>query len=178
MREKVVRQVMVKYFESKGVKAIQQTGAGPDLLIDGKAVEVKGTKLDYARMLKQLSDYALKYSDLALALPYDCFTLDRAVRLSITSSLIETARDIRLRVYLVAPDRTKEDSFYIREIKAAEFISITMRSVIPWDLGIHEKVQPSTLLKAVERLIGFAFVNKLKAWVYMKYDPDVSRIEV
>lgn len=76
MNEKTVRTVMIRCLKSKGIKPISSRGAGPDLLINGKAVEV-----NFNRMLKQVVDYDFKYSDIGLALPPDGLNLKRVLQL-------------------------------------------------------------------------------------------------
>src|SRR3990170_4735292 len=105
MEEKLVRVVMTKYFALKGIKVVFSRGSGPDLLIDGKAVEVKGSRYDFDRMLRQLVDYACKYSDITLALPFDGLTLKQSLQLGSLAQMIEDARNIRLKVFVLAPDQ-------------------------------------------------------------------------
>lgn len=88
-------------------------------------------------------DYAYKFSDVSLALPYDGLTLKRAEQLSGLAGLIEDARDIRLKVYLVAPDSKRNNLFYVRECKVASVIKSFMS--VGSSLGL-----------------GFDFVHKLQ----------------
>jgi len=179
MKEKTMRLVMTKYFASKGIKVIPQSGAGPDLLIDGKAVEVKGSIFDFDRMLKQLIDYTFKYSDVALALPYDGLKiLKRANQLHGIALLIEEARDIRLKVYLVAPDTEHENLFYVREYKYASLIPTSMGIPHPLALGLKREDLDSTKDEALENLIKYSPVEQLRMEVCSKYSLDVSKVQI
>jgi len=101
MDEEKVRKVMIEYFKSKGMKPNPQRGAGPDILIDGMAVETKGSRYEFQRMLKQLVSYAYKYSEVSLALPVDGLTFERASQLEILCFYLMTAGRKGFDLYIV-----------------------------------------------------------------------------
>ena len=177
MKERTMRRVMIKYFDSKGIKAIASRGAGPDILIDGKAVEVKGSRYDFDRMLRQLVDYAYKYSDLALALPFDGLTLKKAQQLSNLVDLIKEARDIILKVYVVAPDALHSNLFYVRKCTAMEVAAyMTVAHTLYW--GLDPKDPDSTIREAIENLIKYSPVNRLKDSVCGEYTRKISKVQI
>jgi len=98
----------------KGIRAVPSKGAGPDFIVDGKAVEVKGTKFDLERALRQCWNYAQKYIDIAVALPVDCFNLNNLWVFSTLSEMIYDVRGFPLKFYLIAESEEK-DCYYVRE---------------------------------------------------------------
>ena len=178
MKEKTMRQVMIKYFASKGIKVIPSRGAGPDLIIDGKAVEVKGSRIDFERMLKQLLDYAYKYSDLYLALPFDGLNLKRAEQLNALASLIEHARDIRLKVYVVAPDSSHKNAFYVREYKKTAMVTVSLGPPNWSELGFHVDDPDSAIGGAVEKLTRYSPINQLRKDVCEEYLREVTKVKI
>lgn len=170
---------MIRYFASKGIKVVPSRGAGPDLLIDGKAVEVKGSKYDFDRMLRQLLDYAYKYSDVALALPFDGLTIMKAHQLTALNGLIKEARNILLKVYVVAPDPSgHNDVFYVREFEEPSAIWVMLAP--SWHrLGLDLNNPDYTIGEAVENLIKYSPVNNLKVYVCYEYDRrKVSKVQI
>lgn len=71
IKEKLMIEIAEKYFERESVKAIRQRGSGPDFLLDGRAIEVKGSNAKFSPAIAQLLDYAFKYSGLTVILPID-----------------------------------------------------------------------------------------------------------
>jgi len=178
MKEEVVRQVMRKYFASKSIKTIPSKGAGPDLLRDGKAVEVKGSKYDFKRMLTQLKDYAYKFSEVSLVLPYDGLTLERIERLIIFNGLIKEARGISLKVYLLAPHSEQRNIFYVYDTPNVERIRAMMTAVPQPNIGFSLKDPHSTIGNAVENLLTYSFVQNMKQYICSDYDHKVSKVEL
>jgi hypothetical protein len=180
MKEETVRKVMRKYFASKDIKIIPQRGAGPDFHIEGegKVVEVKGSKYDFERMLRQLWDYAFKFVDVSLALPYDGLTLRKTQQLIGLSRLIEDAKDIRLRVYMVAPDPEQNNVFYIREFKYVSLILNEMGVSGSLGLGLKTQNLDSTKDIAIENLVKYSPVEMLRETVCDKYSDYVSVIQI
>jgi len=169
MKEETVRLIMIKYFESKIMKAIPQRGAGPDLLIDGKAVEVKGSRFKFDRMLRQLLDYAYKYSDVSLALPFDGLTIQKAHKLSCFDEMIKHAKGKGLKVYIVAPHPKDTDLFCVREFRMIAEIWSVMGSPGKTELGYDFGDPDSAIVKAVENLIKYSPVERLKDYVCQEF---------
>jgi len=170
---------MTKYFASKSIKVIEQRGSGPDLLIDGKAIEVKGSRYDFCRMLRQLVDYAYKYSDVAVALPFDGLTLEKAHQVHILAQMIEETRNIRLKVYIVAPDSAQKNQFYVREFKTASYVWTLMGIYSFSSLGLDMKNPDLTIREAVENLIKYySPIKILKENVCTEYTRDVSKVKI
>lgn len=130
MREDTAKRVMSTFFKLKGIKAIPSRGAGPDFIVDGKAVEVKGTKFDLERALKQCWDYAQKYIEVSIALPVDSFNLDRLWAFYRISKIIEKMRDFPLKFYLIA--ESEKDCYYVREYKQLYNLNI-------YDAGMYAR---------------------------------------
>lgn len=169
MKEQTVRKVMIKYFASKGIKIIHENihAAGPDFHIEGegKVVEVKGSRYNFDRMLRQLWKYAFKFVDVSLALPYDGLTLKRAEQLSGLASLIEEATDFRLKVYLVAPKSQTDNTFFVGEFKDVYFIRGHMGTPTAYSLGLIRENLDSTKDTAIENLVKYSPVDELRRQV-------------
>lgn len=182
MKEKTVRKIMVKYFSSKNISVIPSRGAGPDLFIDGKAVcEVKGSmgrKRDFDRMLRQLVDYAKKHAGVSLALPFDGLTLKRSHQLITLFDLIEDAKDIRLKMYLIAPDPSEKHVFYVKEFLKGIVVLDTYMTPNKPRMGFNQDKPDSTIDQAVENLIEYSPEEELKYWVSQERLPGTSRVRI
>lgn len=177
MDEETTRKVMQKYFESKGLKPIPTRGAGPDFHLNGKAIEIKGSKVkgnknDFHRMLRQLVDYARKYIAVELALPFDGLNIEQAYQLNDLFHMIETAKDIRLKIYLVVKNPTKENSFFVKEYKQPIIITANMDFRQP-----YPRPTDFTLKEAVEKLINYSPTEELKNSI-LGLDLDRTEVEI
>jgi len=78
MDEKIVRQVITKYLSKQGTKFSLQKEkeAGPDILIDGIALEIKGSTFNIKPALEQFIKYAIRYADLQIAFPIDTLSIE------------------------------------------------------------------------------------------------------
>lgn len=77
MEEKRAREIVENYLRKAGVvfSAKKATEAGPDILIEGKAIEVKGSDLQEKETFKQLARYVAEYASLTFAFPLERLTL-------------------------------------------------------------------------------------------------------
>ena len=153
MREDTSKQVMSAYFELKGIRAVPSKGAGPDFIVEGKAVEVKGTKFDLERALKQCWDYAQKYIDVAIALPVDSFNLDRLWAFYNLSRIIKKVRDFPLKFYLIAESEKEKDRYYVREYKELYPFSVYDSGMYAHDDFIETKPE-STIESAIHNMLS------------------------
>ena len=150
MDEDTICKIMKKYFESKGMKPIRSKGAGPDFLMDGKAIEVKGSRVrnDFHRMIRQLADYAKKFTMVELALPFDGLNLKQAEQLGKLFFMIENAKGFWFKLYVVVDNPSKKNSFFVKEYKAPHLVQSDMSFEIP-----YPKPTVSTLDVSFEKLI-------------------------
>lgn len=152
MLEDTAKQIMSAFFKLKGIRAVGPAkGAGPDFITDGKAVEVKGTKFDLERALKQCWDYAQKYTEVAIALPIDSFDLDRLWAFTNISYYIKKVRGFPLKFYLIA--ESEKDCFYVREYEQLYSLS-TYDSGMSAKDGFKEKEAESTIDKAIRNMLS------------------------
>lgn len=177
MKEETMRLVMIKYFQSKSIEAIPQRGAGPDLHIKGKGVvEVKGSKYDFAKMLRQLADYAMKNPEVALALPYDGLNFDRVHQLTVLSFLIEQI-DSKFTLYVVASAPEGNNFFYVQHFKTMNDVELKMGAYMQgW--GLDPKHPTSTIKVAVENLIKYSPIEVLKNQICKDYDLTTSKVQI
>ena len=158
MKEKDVRRVMIKYFESKNVDVVPQSGAGPDLHIKGRGVvEVKGTKYDFSRLVKQLVDYARKCPEVALALPFDGLDLEKIQQLTEIERLVEQIFRSVLKLYVVIPDN---NVFYVKDYRtlgeARADMVVSIVRAMDWTNPL------TTLDRAVQDIIDYSPTALLK----------------
>jgi hypothetical protein len=153
MLEDTAKKVMLTFFKLKGIRAVPSKGAGPDFIVEGKAVEVKGTVFDLERALKQCWDYAQKYSGVAIALPTDSFDLDRLWAFMNLSDYIEKLRGFPLKFYLIAESEEKKDCFYVREYKKLWTLSTYGAGMRSMD-GFVEAEAESTIDKAIHNMLS------------------------
>jgi len=177
LKEETVRQVMIKYFKSQNIEVIPQRGAGPDLHIKGKGVvEVKGSKYAFDRLLRQLADYATKYNEVALALPYDGLTLERIEQLH-TLFFLTQRIDSELTIYVIAPTPEGNNSFYVQHFKRWDEVEVKMSATMRiW--GLDLKQPASTIKNAVENLIKYSPIEMLKDYVCMNADNTTLKVQI
>lgn len=129
-------------------------------------------------MLRQLVDYAYKYSNVALALLFDGLTLKEVAQLGRLAELIEEARDIRLKVYMVTPDPSQKNLFYVRDFNETSSVWAYMHPPSKAILKLDPKDPDSTIGKAVENLIKHSPLNQLKDSVCTEYTRKVSKVQI
>jgi len=178
MKEETMRLVMIKYFQSNNIEVIPQRGAGPDLHIKGKGVvEVKGSKYDFAKMLRQLADYAMKHPEVALALPYDGLTFERVHQLLMLSILIDKI-DSKFILYLIAPAPEGNSFFYVKRFKSMNEVQLKMSAYVQGMWGLDPKHPTSTIKVAVENLVKYSPIEVLKNEICTDYDNTVSKVQI
>jgi len=78
MDEKTVKQVIMKYLSKQGIRFSpkKEKAAGPDILIDGTALEIKGKTFNIKSALEQFIKYALEYTDLQIGFPIETLSIE------------------------------------------------------------------------------------------------------
>ena len=155
MDEKTTRKVMMKYFESKGMKPIPQKGAGPDILIKGMAIEVKGSGHKVKRMLRQVLSYAYKYSKVALAIPADCLTYDELIQLEKLCKALHGAGKQDFELYVVATSTKNTTTFYVYKFPYPMHPCMFAHILIPNDVVLEEEDSLETAHEKCEPLINW-----------------------
>ncbi len=121
MEEPVVKTVVASYLRQQGCHPILAKGSGPDILYDGIAIEVKGSKFDLKNAIGQITRYAFTHSALEFALPIDALDLNLLHQLRCLEHSIRSWKmDYKycLAVYLVA---AKDNGGYsVRKYASAE----------------------------------------------------------
>ena len=76
MNEDVVKVVLLKHLELTGKQPRRRPrqSSGPDVLIDGTAIEVKGDKIVERALVNQLAIYLHDYTFVELAIPSQAFS--------------------------------------------------------------------------------------------------------
>lgn len=121
MEESVVKAVVASYWRQQGCHPILAKGSGPDILYDGIAIEVKGSKFDLKNAISQITKYAFTHSALEFALPVDALDLNLFYQLRWLEHSIRSWKvDYKycLAVYVVA---AKDNGKYsVRKYVSAE----------------------------------------------------------
>jgi len=181
MREDTAKRVMSTFFKLKGIRAVPSKGAGPDFIVDGKAVEVKGTKFDLERALRQCWDYAQKYIEVAIALPVDSFNLDHLWAFHNLTRIIDNVRGFPLKFYLIAESEEEKDCYYLRE-----YIDRYALSVHIWDSSMYgethfiETEAESTIDEAIRKSLSpkHLLVESLKEACMMTQFKAVTKVQL
>jgi hypothetical protein len=155
MLENTAKKVMSTFFKLKGIRAVPSRGAGPDFIVDGKAVEVKGTVFDLERALKQCWDYAQKYTEVAIVLPADSFDLDQLWIFYVLSEFVYRVRDFPLKFYLIAESEEEKDCYYVREYKdRMAFNGDVWSALMHGYIGFVETKPESSIDKAISNILS------------------------
>lgn len=89
LTENVVKAVIAKYLtDIKKVKVKPTRGAGPDFIFGGQIIETKGSDSDFDRTIRQMLEYAPKYTSITLAVPVGFFTAQRVLQLNTLAKVI------------------------------------------------------------------------------------------
>jgi len=155
MEEKTTRAVMMKYFESKGMKPIQQKGAGPDILIDGMAIEVKGSGHKVKRMLRQVLSYTYKYSKVALALPVNGLTYDELAQLQKLCKMLYVIGKRDFELYIIASSAKNAKTFYVYNLSLGMYPCNFAWVIMPPDVVLNAEDSLETALKKFEPLVNW-----------------------
>jgi hypothetical protein len=77
MQEEAVKEVMLKYYELQGKQPRRRAkqASGPDILIEGTAIEVEGNKVNRVSVINQLAIYLHDYSCVEMAFPCEAFSM-------------------------------------------------------------------------------------------------------
>jgi hypothetical protein len=105
--EDTVKQLMTEYFKLKDIKATAQKGSGPDFLEAGTAIEIKGSKSDFDRAMRQFIEYLLsgKYKGLSVAFPHDFLDAGRLAKFMALGEIAERAMNQYVRTYILTDDK-------------------------------------------------------------------------
>lgn len=124
MEEKKAREIVESYLTTQGVRFIPRkaTEAGPDILIEGKAIEVKGTDFPEKGAFDQLSRYVTEYASLTFAFPVDSLTLSLLYGLLLIEHVVKFVKseknEIKLMLLLDGRDHS-----YLKEFGCVEALA-------------------------------------------------------
>ncbi len=111
MEEDIVRTVLVRYLQSLGRKPYVKPkhAAGPDVIVEGKAYECKGSSFDKDILFRQLISYAHQYSIIGIAVPWDALDHSLIYRLSALELLIKEIKGLagRIEVCVVTEENNR-----------------------------------------------------------------------
>ncbi len=140
LTENVVKAVIAKYLNDvKKVKVKATRGAGPDFIFGGQIVETKGSDSDFDRMVKQMFEYAPKYTSLVLALPVGFFTAQRVLQLN---SLAKVIYKQHTRILTILSVLVEQPSNYYR---VGELQALSLAYNVAERIGaMNEWIYPET----------------------------------
>jgi len=123
MDEKTVRQVIAKYLSEIGTRFTVQKEkeAGPDILINGIALETKGDSFDTKHALDQFTKYAFKYAELQIALPIEALSIDFLYSLYVLECIVKRrtpARSRLVKTYLIC--KSNENEYRIESFESID----------------------------------------------------------
>jgi hypothetical protein len=131
MNEDSVKEVLLTYLQQKGKNPRRRArqSSGPDLLVDGTAIEVKGSQISERSLLEQLAIYLHDYALVEFAFPADAFSfsvLHKLRALELLSQKDGLQRTIRL--YLVATNHSRQ--FFVLEVASVLLLEIKSDEVV------------------------------------------------
>lgn len=121
MNEDVVKEVLLKHLELKGKQPRRRPrqSSGPDVLVEGAAIEVKGGKIVERALLDQLAIYLHDYTFVELAIPSQSFSF----------SLLHKLRALELLSRRGGLERTLR-LYLVSSLTTAQFAIVEMDSVL------------------------------------------------
>lgn len=131
MNEEVVKEVLLKHLELKAKQPRRRArqSSGPDVLVEGAAIEVKGDKIVERALLNQLAIYLHDYAFVELAIPSQAFSFSLLHKLRALELLSRRGGLERtLRLYLVSALTTAQ--FAILEIDSVLHLSIKADQIL------------------------------------------------
>jgi hypothetical protein len=105
MDEDLVKEVLLRHLELKGKQPRRRArqASGPDVLVEGTAIEVKGSKIVERSLLSQLAVYLHDYAFVELAIPVQAFSFSLLHKLRTLELLSQKGGLTRtIRLYVVA----------------------------------------------------------------------------
>lgn len=110
--EKKVKEAFLIYLKNKGEysrpRSIHSRGA--DILIKGKAYEIKGSDFNKTRAIKQLISYAFDYKRVSLVFPSEALNYSFIYKLKAIERFLSHPIDYSIELYLVTE---KNDKIYV-----------------------------------------------------------------
>ena len=144
MEEKTARRIVNKYLEKRRVrfKMHKEREAGPDFLIDGVALEVKGSDLDEKDALTQLTRYASEYAGLVFAIPVDRLNLTLLYGLyylEAATKHLDLLNPRLIKILLLHEAEGNEHGYFAKEYESTEALlkeiqtKLATRARLPYD---------------------------------------------
>jgi len=115
MNEDLVKEVLFRHLELKGKQPRRRArqSSGPDMLVDGTAIEVKGSKILERPLLAQLAIYLHDYTFVEFAIPADAFSFSLLHKLRALELLSQRGGLQRtIRLYLVVAHAVSQFSIF------------------------------------------------------------------
>jgi len=135
IREDIMVKIAERYFERQKIKPIRQK-TGPDFLLEGKAIEVKGSNSKFNYALSQFWDYTLKYRGLMTIFPTDFLsTPSRLFNFHLFCNLALSLAQRYIEVVLVCKD---DDFYYLKELTGHVLLGDVASYIADEKKGINE----------------------------------------
>jgi hypothetical protein len=179
--EKTARVIVEQYLARRQVRfrMHKERQAGPDALIDGVALEVKGSDLDEKETLKQLTRYASEFAGLIFAFPVDKLTLSLLYGLCYLEAAIEHIDVLKTRSIKLLLLAEMKGSYYAREYDSADKLrqeidsKLSSKARLPYGAKPQEvEIQVSRQLVNLEAALPTVVMEELSAY------PTLYKVEV
>jgi len=146
MEEKVACHVVSKYLEKCQVrfKMRKANEAGPDILVDGVAVEVKGSNLNERETLIQLARYSSEYAGLTFAFPLNKLTLSLLYSLYYLEAATRNLNVLKPRSIRVVLLAQMNGSYFVGEFESVSTLlkeidsKIAAKAALPHDTKLQQ----------------------------------------
>lgn len=158
MKEKLVREVAEAYLRKEGRPFSSKRGAGPDILSEGTAIEIKGRGLrgarNTARAIKQFTQYAIEQKALEIFLPLEVLDIRLAWLLfAIEAGVNRFGAQRTIVIYLVA--EVEGGAYAVKKFPSARELTKRVEKALEQELGgLAHKVTPALILPIAEMTIA------------------------
>ena len=154
MDEKLVRDVAETYLRNLSRPFSSKRGAGPDILSEGTAIEIKGRGLrgarNRARAIKQFTQYAIEHKGLEIFLPLEVLDLQLARALwAIEVGVSRAWKEKTLVIYVVT--EVEGGAYAVKKFGSAKDLAKRVEQALEQELrGLAYDVTPSLILPIAE----------------------------
>jgi len=157
MKEDVVKEVFIKYLQNLGKTPLlrKKNVPGPDVIIEGRAYECKGSKFNRDILFKQLISNALQYTALGIVIPWDALDCLFIHQLEALEVLIREHPGLErsIEIYVVAQE---DNAYFLRRWPSATLLSLEIGKLAHEIISEYVKLSPEEKeLKILEFLRGF-----------------------
>lgn len=154
MEEERAKQIVERYLRKRSIRFSSRKTheAGPDIMIEGKAIEVKGSNFDQKEALVQLVRYVSEYAGLTFAFPLDRLNLTLLYGLYCIERAIHYVRaeEYRIKIMLVVEQNNQS---YLKHFESVEELVREVQLDLEQYHGLLYGTNPEEIRTRLETLL-------------------------